>query len=512
MEYGLQPAGQCDPRGRVRPGFAALRCRWLGLALVLMSTLAQSGWMEDLLQEVARLESSGEFTRAETQLREQGLKRAELSPREVDLLKFEHDRFRRIRRDFRRTRAEVYDAVQAAVRDLTPEEFERWTHEGRFDIRRIDGEERFFVSSLSNLFFRHPELEARRLKPKATAAMQEAYWENANAIRRAALAEGRPYVLPKRFLVRMSLEVATNAVSAVDLVSAWLPVPRRYPFQDGFELRRSSSPVRALEPEDSPIRSVHLEQPARPGGGTRFEIEYFHATRGVWFDLDPGRWRPPEAGSALLKPYLGESPHVRFTDPMKRLAAQVGGGETNGVQLARRCFRWISGNFHYSYAPEYSTLRDLAEVCRAEGRGDCGQVALLFITLCRINGVPARWQSGWAIFPGDETIHDWCEIYLEPWGWVPADPYMGLYAMRYATHLSVAKREELRDFYLGGLCQYRISANSDHNQELRPTKKSIRSDPVDFQRGEVEVGSRNLYFDEFDYDLQWEELPAGGAP
>jgi transglutaminase-like putative cysteine protease len=136
---------------------------------------------------------------------------------------------------------------------------------------------------------------------------------------------------------------------------------------------------------------------------------------------------------------------------------------------------------------------------------------LLFITLCRMNNIPARWQSGWNIFPGATSNHDWTEIYLVPYGWIPVDPYMGIYAMSYATTLSPEQRRELRDFYFGGLDQYRMIANSDHNQTLTPPKQTMRSDNVDFQRGELEWGHHNIYFDHFSYDLKAKELrlPAG---
>lgn len=45
--------------------------------------------------------------------------------------------------------------------------------------------------------------------------------------------------------------------------------------------------------------------------------------------------------------------------------------------------------------------------------GDCGMVSLLFITLCRLNGIPAKWQSGFMMHPGDVNLHDWAEIYFE---------------------------------------------------------------------------------------------------
>ena len=119
---------------------------------------------------------------------------------------------------------------------------------------------------------------------------------------------------------------------------------------------------------------------------------------------------------------------------------------------------------------------------------------------------PARWQSGWNTVPGGKTIHDWSEIYLAPYGWMPVDPYMGIFAMRYATALSAAQRREIRDFYFGGLDQYRMAANSDHNQALKPPKQSMRSDDVDFQRGELEWNEHNIYFDQYSWKLDWKEL------
>jgi hypothetical protein len=106
--------------------------------------------------------------------------------------------------------------------------------------------------------------------------------------------------------------------------------------------------------------------------------------------------------------------------------------------------------------------------------------------------------------PGGKTIHDWTEIYVNPYGWIPVDPYMGVFAMQYFSG-PIEQRKEIRDFYFGGLDQYRMAANSDHNQELNPPKQSMRSDNVDFQRGEAEYGTTNLYFDKYSYGLKVEE-------
>ena len=135
----------------------------------------------------------------------------------------------------------------------------------------------------------------------------------------------------------------------------------------------------------------------------------------------------------------------------------------------------------------------------------------LFIGMMRVAGMPARFEIGFPL-PADRHdgavpgYHCWAELYVEPYGWIPVDPYMGIWATRYSRVLSDAEKHEVRDFYFGGLDQWRMIANSDHNQALVPAKNTFRSDTVDFQRGELEWGTNNIYFDKFDYELTVREL------
>jgi hypothetical protein len=51
-----------------------------------------------------------------------------------------------------------------------------------------------------------------------------------------------------------------------------------------------------------------------------------------------------------------------------------------------------------------------------------------------------------------------------------------------------------------------MAANSDHSMTLDPPKKTMRSDDVDFQRGELEWEGGNIYFDKYSYKLDVQEL------
>lgn len=473
-------------------------CSWLFSATTCLPR-------DGVLESAGRLETQGHFTEAAVLL-DHELRKPDLSPKDRQQLEFERDRLERIRKDFPYSEDALFSCLKKSVRDLSRSEYDEWLKQGRFECRQIDGQRLFMASSVPNLFFRYPELYARRLPPKSSADVELAHWETCLAIRRAALAQKQPYVLPKHFIANMSVTADVNAAPNGEIIRAWLPIPRQYPFQNSFRLISAEPAPIHIDDESSPARNVYFEQPARKGKPTAFKLEYEYTGYGVWFAVDPAKVQSIDLDTPRVKPFITEGPHVVFTPEMRELSQQVGGSEPNPYLKAKKFYEWISEHIKYSFALEYSTIRNISDTCLKQGYGDCGQEALLFIALCRLNGIPARWQSGWNTFPGAKSIHDWSEIYVAPYGWIPVDPYMGIYATQYATTLKPEQRREIRDFYFGGLDQYRMAANEAHNQALTPTKRSMRSDDVDFQRGELEWGRHNIYFDNFSYGLAVKEV------
>ena len=96
--------------------------------------------------------------------------------------------------------------------------------------------------------------------------------------------------------------------------------------------------------------------------------------------------------------------------------------------------------------------------------------------------------------PGAWNLHDWAEVYFEGIGWVPVDQSFGIPVF--------AQNPEEEMFFMGGIDAWRMIVNNDYSMPLYPAKKYPRSETVDFQRGEVEWSGGNLYFNQWDYDME----------
>jgi hypothetical protein len=71
-----------------------------------------------------------------------------------------------------------------------------------------------------------------------------------------------------------------------------------------------------------------------------------------------------------------------------------------------------------------------------------------------------------------------------------------------------SKEEAIKWFFLGGMDNVHLVVNREYGQPLFPAKIFCRSEPIDFQTGEVEWRGGNLFYDQWDYQLKSEPAPA----
>lgn len=461
------------------------------------------------LDRITRLQDAGELSRAADDaravLQREG---GSLSAGDRSALEYEIERSRRIARDYSLSREELLGLLREGIAGFEDGELDAWIAGGRLDFLPIDGEPRFVGPSRANLLFRFPEIRARAAPP-VSAAESRFLLDHARRVSKEAAGNPRGMGRPRRFTVTMSIHVLPGRVARGETIRCWMPFPREEEFQRGVELLSAAPVPLHVNDARAPHRALYFEQASRGDEETVFRATWRMEVRPRWFNLKEARGAGRAGG-----PFTGEQPpHVAFSGRLIRLAEEIVGGAGEPAARARRIYDWIGAHLRYSFAREYSTLRNIPEGVLERGCGDCGQIALLFITLCRIAGVPARWQSGWVLFPFKRNLHDWAEIHLEPHGWVPVDPDYAMAVRQHHDGLRPEEKAALADFYFGGLDAYRMMINGDHGQPLVPPKEDFRSDPVDFQRGELEAGGRNLYFDCFRYRLSvdYVDPPDGGG-
>ncbi len=115
--------------------------------------------------------------------------------------------------------------------------------------------------------------------------------------------------------------------------------------------------------------------------------------------------------------YTKSEPFLEQTPEIIKLANEITAGRETIKDISASIYNWVYGKMKYVYPPEERGV--LGAIKKYEG--DCGQYSVLFITLCRSVGIPARQQSGFSIEKGGFGYHIWSEIYFPGTGWVPMD-------------------------------------------------------------------------------------------
>jgi transglutaminase-like putative cysteine protease len=419
------------------------------------------------------------------------------SPKNKDADGWNEELHQRLLTDFSRTEPEVKAYIQRYIPDVTAEQMRAWEASGALEYMILDGEKRYFRNAAPNLFRVDSLcLAIKEAKDGVSLSTQERVDSvNLPEIMAEVRKTGSPLAAPKRMRVTYTLTVDSNAVPAGEVIRCWLPFPRSdVSRQQGVKLLGTSQPDYQLSPEKYTHSTLYMEKKAEQGKPTVFSETFEYVSYGEWHSLTPSDVKPYDTTTPLYQTYTAErEKHIRFSSRLRKLAAQLTAGESNPLLKARRIFRYVNDEFPWASAREYSTLDNIPEYVLDTRHGDCGQVTLLFITLCRIEGIPAHFQSGFMMHPGAWNLHDWAEIYFEGVGWVPVDQSFGI--------PTYADNQDEKMFFLGGIDSWRMVVNQDYGMPLYPAKTYPRSETVDFQRGEVEWEGGNLYFPHWDYDM-----------
>ena len=415
--------------------------------------------------EIARLKAAGHLDEAIAAC--DRLLETNPSPSLAACLRAERYRMRELPRQFCVSRSHAIEMIRAEWPAFTGERLDELIENKRIDWRFVDGEPRVLGNFLDSL--RVYPREVPGLKPESARddakrdAMLDAMHRDGGAAR--------------VITIRASVEVP--GAQGGETVRAWLPLPAACAQQSQIEIL-DATPEALIAPEDAPARTVYWESTSERS----FEVTYRYRIDAPYTDAYSGQVPvAPIEGKPCPDDVAEDRSHIAFTPYLRDLTAHVIEGCTTQLERARSIYDYVTENVDYRYQPAYSQLDGIAENCARSLRGDCGIMALTFITMCRIAGVPARWQSGLYVAPDHIGPHDWAEFYTSETGWLWADCSFGSSARR-------SGEAARRHHHFGNLDPWRMVANSRFEADFSPVCDGIREDPYDNQMGEASVDGR----------------------
>ena len=406
----------------------------------------------------------------------------------------------RIALDFPLTEAQIISRLNKSLGSFSPSEKTSWEKMNWLEYRVINGEKRYFNRAASNLILlKNFHLErANRDSLRAKGESITFRKKHTESIIKASDLQASP-VVPVEMKIDYTITVKAGVVPEGETVRCWIPWPKEgHPRQQNIKLISVSHDNYKIAPDSATHRTIYMEAKSEKGIPLVFSVSYSYQSCGQYFNLKNPKIKPYAKTSSLYKKYTSEQlPQICFTERIKQLADSITGSEENPAEIVKKIYYWFSENIPWAGALEYSIMPNIPEYVLQFRKGDCGMQTLLFMSMLRYKGIPVKWQSGWMMPPDAENLHDWCEVYYEGAGWIPVDISYGL---QYSGNLKT------KEFYISGIDSYRLIVNDGISGTLYPAKSFLRSDPIDFQRGEVEWKGGNLYFNKWDYNMKIEYI------
>lgn len=389
--------------------------------------------------------------------------------------------------DYPYTEEKALERIREHIPDFTAEELRERIDRGQIDWIYVNGEPRLVRSFYGTLCKTYSDFSAR-LTGEEGKNHQESGAKRQAMLNRAMNKIKQNGCMTVYSRCRAEIRMKDGAFRPGETVRVHLPIPAACIQQSDIRLLGFSHQPTHIAPETAPQRTVYWEK--KLDENETFWVEYSFVHRAPY--TDPASIKPADEQPKF--DLEEQHPHIVFTPYIRMLTAELTLGLTSPVDKARAIYDFVSQSVRYAFMRDYFGLESIAENCARNLRGDCGVQAMLFITLCRCAGIPARWQSGLVAEPDNMGCHDWAMFYVAPHGWMFADCSFGGAARR-------AQNEERRKFYFGNLDPYRMVANGAVQAPFDPLKTHWRADPYDSQMGEIEYSDRGLRFNETERNM-----------
>ena len=385
-------------------------------------------------------------------------------------LRLEEKQMKRMLRDYVISQEEAEKILSERLLDYKKGELDQLRRENVVDWMFVEGEIRYIDSFYSNLIKIRSDIAARQKQPKVLAPGEK---DDAQ-IRDEIIAKMKEHGTVKCHMkLRATVTLGEELLAQNGEYHIHVPLPLEKFQMSDVNLISYNPAYLSVAPPDAHQRTVCFSGTAQEL--RTCQIEYSLTNTMHYQNPDPALVSSEQPCFDTEE----QLPHIAFTPYLRALTAEIVGNETNPLKKARKIYDFVTTKVVYSYMRSYISLPVIPEYCASRLRGDCGVQALTFITMCRIAGIPARWQSGLYADWRSADSHDWAMFYVAPFGWLYCDCSFGGSAWR-------QKAYDRWDFYFCNLDPYRVCLTDMFQADFQPPMSYLRSDPYDNQRGEVE--------------------------
>ena len=232
-----------------------------------------------------------------------------------------------------------------------------------------------------------------------------------------------------------------NDVPSGQKLRLWIPMAASDAFQTvRLVSAKGDLPLKRTRESEYGNSLFYAEAPKATRARYDFEIVYDVVRRERAVDLphaaSPATPLPGSTFRATSAAGASPSPHElhRFLQPDRlvpvtglpaELAAREVAGRTTELAKARALYEYVYRTLRYDKSGTGWGQGDVLYACDAR-KGNCTDFHSLFIAMARSQGIPARFEIGFSIPPGQthgEIVgyHCWADFYLDGSGWVPVD-------------------------------------------------------------------------------------------
>jgi len=410
-----------------------------------------------------------------------------LSPHEAKILEKYLADIKAVKREYTLSYAEVVEKLKAAIPDLSALDMRKWEEDDSLEYYLIDGEKKYYDNCLSDLF------RVNREAAKRAKVLDDNPYDASTYPLETIASFEKGVELSRRINISFTFFEEVGGLPDATVLKAWIPYVRANVYQSDIKIVRSSVEKLTFPHKDDFVSMLYFEKvidqknisnaawrsyfakpvpswirPMKnPASLNDFifvcQFVYAFDSKGFYKKVDPGDIQPYRTSSREYQKYTEETENHIWTPFLRKRSKDIVGNETNPYLRAKKIYQWICENI--VWADPKPVLGDWAEYTAKYKRGDCASKANLFISLCRMNDIPARVQGGWRVEPnGGHSQHSWAQVYFESLGWLPVDADAGSALIRRSD-------ENLRYFYFGNRTPYRMIINDDEEGNFLPAKK-----------------------------------------